>query len=86
MIKELFLKYFTKYYYLPPKQKAFCDMVGIVALLFLVFGVVGIVAHFGLWIQFWTLLVLYYCISLFRFLYKSRVRWYELQEQDRKKG
>jgi len=80
-IKETFLKYFTKYYNLPPKQKAFCDMVGIFMLIFFVGFIVGMVAHFGLWVEFFILWVLYFIGSMVNILYKSRVRYYEIEEK-----
>ena len=81
MIKELFLKYFTKYYNLPPKEKALCDMAGIFVLIGAVFGFVGLVSYLGFWFEAFVLSMVYLSWSIVKMLYQSRVKWYELEEK-----
>ena len=85
MIKELFLKTFTKYYNLPPKQKALCDMIGIFAFIAGIFGFVGFISTMGYWYEFFVLSMAYLVWSLVHMLYTTRVRWYELEEKYNKK-
>jgi hypothetical protein len=85
MIKNLFLKYFTKYYNLPPKPKALCDMVGIFLFMATIFAVVGFISTMGYWYEVFVFSMAYLLWSLVSLLYTSRVRWYELEEKYKNK-
>lgn len=81
MIEQFAQKIVTAYDNLPPKKKALADMLVIVFGVLLVSSIVGLVAHFGLWIQFLMFWFGYFISSMIYLIYKSRVAHYEFQEK-----
>jgi threonine/homoserine/homoserine lactone efflux protein len=81
MITELAHKLIAKYDNLPPKKKAFADIVGILVSTSIALGIVAVVAYHGTWVQFFIGCICYLIWSAISMLYKSRVQYYEFQEK-----
>ena len=79
MIENLAKKIVTQYDNLSPKRKALADIASAFVGVFIGTGLVAIMAHFGLWMEFAIFMVCYGIWGMLKLIYQSRVDYYETQ-------
>lgn len=59
------------------KQKAFLDILVTLLIIPIPLVLIGVLAHFGYLVEFFMLMLLFSCFMAIKYLYRSRVDYYE---------